>query len=425
MRRRRRETKPHILEVAVRWPPETFVGWKLEGLAAQGMRVTLASSQISEPTARLEGVELLPMPGRASTKAATVLFALRSGLGLLVRSPRRLVRLVRGVRQQISPDTRRRYGGSIGLLALCLPLAHLRPDVVHFEWHRSAVDYLPLFDVWDCPVTTSCRGSDISVYPHVPPWEHYATRLPEVMSRASAVHCVSESLKREAGAFGLDPAKAWVARPGVDPEVFKPAARTRPAADRGRGDALRVITVGWLRWEKGYEYALEGIRRLLDRGVPVRVEMIGSVPPERRSPTDERQRILHTVSDLGLDGRVHLHGHGSSAEVSRRLQASDVLLHASLTEGIPAAIVEAMACGVPVVATACGGVGEVVTDGVEGFLVAPRRPDQLVEPLLALWEDPGLRQRMGQAGRRRVLSELTLEHEHRVFRAMYRQVIGA
>jgi glycosyltransferase involved in cell wall biosynthesis len=84
-----------------------------------------------------------------------------------------------------------------------------------------------------------------------------------------------------------------------------------------------------------------------------------------------------------------------------------------------------MACEVPVVATDCGGVAEAVTDGVEGFLVSPREPDQLASALLRLWRDPALRARMGSAGRRKVLSEFTLEQEHGTFLAMYREVAGA
>jgi colanic acid/amylovoran biosynthesis glycosyltransferase len=416
--------QPLLLEVGVRWPPESFVGWKLEGLAASGLRVAVASNRVFDDEAHLEGVELIRMPPRQTTRAATDWYILRAALGLLVRSPRRLLRLVRAVRREINPDTDRRYGGVTGLLAFCLPLARLRPDIVHFEWHRSAVDHLPLYDLWDCPITTSCRGSDISVYPFVPEWRDYGKRLPRVLARVSAVHCVSESLKQEAVGFGLDPGKARIARPGIDPTVFRPTPPDQLPA-RGRDDdALRVITVGWLRWEKGYDYALEAIRALLDRGVPAQLEIVGSVPDERRNRVDEGQRVLHTIADLGLENNVRLSGHGSSAEVSRRLRASNVLLHASVTEGIPAAVVEAMACEVPVVVTAVGGVREIVTDRVEGFLAAPREPEQLVEPLLALWKDPGLRERMGRAGRRRVLQELTLEHEHGVFNAMYREVLG-
>jgi glycosyltransferase involved in cell wall biosynthesis len=383
----------------------------------------VASNRIIDPDARLEGVELLAIPRRPATKAAAAQVALRAGLALLVTSPRRLVRLVRGVRRQMSAAACKRYGGTIGLLSMCLPLARLRPDVVHFE-HRAAVDYLPLFDVWDCPVATTCRGSDISVYPHVPGAEHYARRLPEVHRRVSAVHCISDSLQREATAFGLDPAKAWVIKPGVDPDLFRPARNGGRIAE-GNGDVLRVINVGWLRWMKGHEYGLAAIRSLLNRDVPVRLEVVGVVPSEWRRQTDERARILHAVADLGLEEHVRLSGWVSPAEMGHRLQASDVLLHSSVTEGIPSVLVEAMACEVPVVATDCGGVAEAVTDGVEGFLVARRDPDQLASALLRLWHDPGLRVRMGRAGRARVLSEFTLEHLHGAFLAMYREVTEA
>jgi glycosyltransferase involved in cell wall biosynthesis len=415
----------HLLEVGVRWPPETFVGWKLEGLAARGMRVTLASNQIFDSNARLRRVDLVAIPVWPTSAAAQAREVARVGLALLVllvTSPRRLVRLLRSVRRQMSTPARVRYDrGAIGLYAVCLPLVRLRPDVVHFEWNVSAAYFLPLFDVWDCPVTTSCRGSDISVYPHMPDEEPYASVLPDVLRRATAVHCISESQKAEAVAFGLDPAKARVVPSAVDPNAFKPAYGD--GGDRD-GDVLRVITVGRLRWEKGHEYALEAIRITLDQSLPVRLEILGAVPPEWRSRMDERSRILHTVADLGLDRHVRLFGGASSAEVCRRLQASDVMLHAGVTEGIPNAIVEAMACGLPVVAAGCGGIPEAVTDGVEGFLVPPRDPEAMARALLRLGQDASLRRRMGQAGRRRVISAFTQEREHEMFFAMYREVAG-
>src|SRR5207253_2830006 len=110
--------------------------------------------------------------------------------------------------------------------------------------------------------------------------------------------------------------------------------------------------------------------------------------------------------------------HLPSVEVSRRLQASDVFLHPAVTEGIPNAVVEAMACAVPVVATRCGGVPEAVTDGVEGFVVPPRDPEALTQALVRLAQDPALRRRMGDAGRARVLPELTVQHEHDAFAAL-------
>ncbi len=406
----------------MRWPPETFVTWKLEGLAARGMSVTVASRSVFDPEVSLRGVELLKLPARPSSAWAARRTVVRDCLRLLLSSPRRLARLVRGV-MKVPAEFRTRHGGFSGVLAMCLPLARLSPDVVHFEWHMVAVDYLPLFDVWDCPILTSCRGSDISVYPHVPDLGHYAARLPIVLSRASAVHCVSTSLAREAGRFGLDSSKTRVIRPAVDPEVFRPAQANSRVAARDDG-VLRLISVGWLRWEKGHEYAQLALRALLDRGVEARLEILGSVPEEWRGRSGERERILHTAADLGLGAHVLLAGHAPSAEVSRRLQASDVLVHAAVTEGIPNAIVEAMACELPVVATHAGGIPEVIRDGVEGLLVPPRDPERMAGALLALSRDPAKRARMGMAGRARVLPELTLEYEHRAFFEMYREATG-
>jgi colanic acid/amylovoran biosynthesis glycosyltransferase len=414
---RDRDRPIHLLEVGVRWPPETFIAWKLEGLATRGMRVTVASKKVYDPDAEVPGVELLRLPPRPLTKGAALRTALVPGLALLVRSPRRLVRLVRGARRRARGPGGSRYGGTLGLVATCLPLAHLRPDVVHFEWHSSAVDHLPLFDVWGCPVTTSARGSDISVYPHIPGSEAYASGLPEVFERVSAVHCVSESLAREAAELGLDPAKAVVARPAMDPELFRPD-------ETGKGDGLAVVMVGWLRWEKGYEYALEAIR-LADRaGIPVRLEIIGDVPPERRSGMDELTRIRHTASDLGVADLVTLRGGGTSAQIARRLRSSHVLMHPSLSEGIPVAVVEGMATELPVVVTDVGGLTEAVTDGVEGIVVPPRDPAALAAALDRLWRDPELRRRMGRAGRERASSEFALRDEHEAFMSMYRQAAG-
>lgn len=404
----------------MRWPPETFVAWKLEGLAARGMRVTVASRSVFDAGAQVPGVELLTLPARPPSARSARRAVVAQGLTLLLTAPHRLAKLIRAVRR-VPPALHRRHGGTLGLLALCLPLARQRPDIVHFEWHAVAVDYLPLFDVWGCPVTTSCRGSDISVYPHVPEMDHYLSGLPVVLRRASAVHCVSASLRREAGEFGLDPAKVRVIRPSVDPEVFRPVTDAAEQASSPDG-ALRVITVGWLRWEKGHEYALQAIRALLDLGVAVRYEILGEVPDEWRGKSGALERIQHTVADLGLDRHVTLRGHLASEQVSRHLQASHVLLHPAVTEGIPNAVVEAMACELPVVATRCGGVPEVVREGVEGLLVAPREPEQIAQALLKLWRDPQARVRMGRAGRVRVLSELNLEREHSAFLDMYREV---
>jgi colanic acid/amylovoran biosynthesis glycosyltransferase len=374
VRRQRRSDRLHLLELDVRWPPETFLGWKFEALVARGMRVTVASRSIFDPDARLDGVDLVALPQRPAPRHETAV-AVRELVG------------------------------------------NLRPDIVHLEWNRSAVRYMPMFTEWGCPVVVSAHGYQISAEPHLPGNDGFASQLPALMRSASVVHCVSESLQRRVLALGADPGKVRIIRQGVDPAVFHPGNRTVGLA----GGELRVITVGWPRWVKGFAWAIQAVRLAVDAGVPVQLEIVGSSAGE----ASEQARLRHAVDDLALGDRVRLAPAASSAEVARRLRASDVLLLPSLDEGLPTVVLEAMASGVPVVATDCGGVSEAVRDGVEGFLVAPRDAAGLATALARLWGEPELRARMGETGRRTVTSRFTLERQIGQFLALYEQLAEA
>jgi glycosyltransferase involved in cell wall biosynthesis len=107
------------------------------------------------------------------------------------------------------------------------------------------------------------------------------------------------------------------------------------------------------------------------------------------------------------------------------LREADVLLHSSLSEGVPTVVLEAMACELPVVVTDVGGVSEAMSDGVEGFLAPARDAGALADALERLWSDPELRRRMGSAGRERVLSDFQLERQIDRFAALYGSLIGA
>jgi glycosyltransferase involved in cell wall biosynthesis len=133
------------------------------------------------------------------------------------------------------------------------------------------------------------------------------------------------------------------------------------------------------------------------------LEIIGDGP--------EHQRLLYTIQDLGLEGSVRLRGRLSPTGVRQRLQAADAFLLSSLSEGLSNAALEAMACGLPVVTTDCGGMREAITDGIEGLITPVRDAAALALALERLWQIPDLRQRMGEAGRRRILSDYTLKRQ--------------
>jgi glycosyltransferase involved in cell wall biosynthesis len=277
---------------------------------------------------------------------------------------------------------------------------------------------LPLIEASACPVVVSCRGSGVNVRPHAGQG-HLAATYPEVFARAAAVHCVSEAVRDEAARYGLDPVKARVIHPAVDTRFFHPPVAADPAPE-----GLRILGVGRLSWVKGYDYALESVASLARDGVPVTYEIIGEEPVSDTGEASDRTRLLYLMHELGLEGRVRLLGRLPPHVVRERLWASDVLLQASLTEGLPNTVLEAMACGLPVVVTDCGGLREAVDHGVEG-LVCPIRSPQALADALGSFQDRALARRMGEAGRERVLADFTLERQLERLRALYSDVSRA
>jgi colanic acid/amylovoran biosynthesis glycosyltransferase len=394
----------HLLEVGLRWPPEAYLQRKLEGLAARGLRVTVAAEidRRAVPQ-RLRGVELLRLSRGDEPRLVKAFWLVRDGLALALRNPRRLRRLLRAVRRP-------------RLLRASLPLVLADADVVHFEWESTALDFLPLFEAYGSPVVVSSHGG-INVRPQMGD-ERVTAGYPLIFDKATAVHCVSEAILREATRYGLDPRKARVIRTAVDTDFFTPGTRAR-------ADELRVVAVGELNWIKGYTDALEAIARLVSEGVPVSYEVIGGEPLKDSGKPSDRSRLLYLIHELGLRDRVRLLGELSQHEVREHLQRSDVLLQASLAEGLPSAVLEAMACALPVVVTDCGGLREAVTDGIEGFVCPRRSPEALAESLRALWRDPQRARRIGEAGRARVLAEFALPQQIESFVRFYEALSSA
>lgn len=186
---------------------------------------------------------------------------------------------------------------------------------------------------------------------------------------------------------------------GIEPEVY----RSLPAPPEGTPALLCVAS---LRPYKGHAVLLDACRRLRDEGVDFRCEMVGDGPL--------RPEIERRVAELGLDGTVRLLGALPQHEVTRRLGESTVFVLPSVVapdgqmEGIPVALMEAMAAGRPVVTSALSGIPELVEDGVTGLLVQPGDAPGISAALKRLIEDPALRCHLAERGREKVEREFRL-----------------
>lgn len=133
---------------------------------------------------------------------------------------------------------------------------------------------------------------------------------------------------------------------------------------------------------------------------------------------EEEPNLRRLAAELGIEARVHLLG--LRDDVDRLLAAADLFVQPSRSEGLPLAVLEAMAAGLPVVATRVGGMGEAVADGETGILVEPGRPEALAAALRRLLGDDVLRERMGRAARTRAQAEFSVETMARRYVALYR-----
>jgi glycosyltransferase involved in cell wall biosynthesis len=285
-------------------------------------------------------------------------------------------------------------------------LPYPRPDVVHFEWNGGAIDFLERDDLWELPTIVSCRGTQIRVRPHVS--AGYADLVRETFRRASLVHCVCETVRDEACALGLDRAKSVVIYPAVDVDEF------RPRAPREQSAPLNLLAVGALIWIKGYEGMLQMMRLLLDDGVACHLEIIGA--------GSDRARVMYTIDDLGLAGAVTLRGAVTPGAVRDAMAHTDILLHASLSEGISNAVLEAMASALPVVTSESGGMREAVTDGHDGLVVGVRDPRAAADAVMRLARDPSLAVTLGANARRTVESRFRLDAQVETWKRVYAEV---
>lgn len=206
--------------------------------------------------------------------------------------------------------------------------------------------------------------------------------------------------------------KLRLLRNGVDTALFSPNGQPGQQTQIRSSlhispDTLLLGMVARLDYPKDYATLLNAIRIVVDAGFDVHCLIIGTGP--------HRARLESLASDLGIAALVHFLG--ERTDVSCLLQSLDVFAFSSLWEGMPNAVLEAMACGLPVVASDVAGTAEAVVDGVTGFLTPAGDADALADRILQLLRDPKLRAAMGEAGRARAVAGFSME-------AMVAQTIG-
>ncbi len=238
------------------------------------------------------------------------------------------------------------------------------------------------------------------------------------LRRFGAVVAVSEAVARVVRQARLVAAERVVTVPNGIAAPGPPDSGLSLRERAGVSAAAPVVgLVGKLCAEKGADVLLRAVGRLACDLPDLQVFLVGA--GERDD--SYREHLVRLARTLGLAGRVHFFGF--VPDVARRCREFDVQVVASSAEPFGLVTLEAMACGVPVVATAAGGSPEIIHDGVEGFLVPPGQVDVLANRLACLLGSAGLRRQMGQRGRHRFRERFTVERMVRDTEAVYRMAL--
>jgi glycosyltransferase involved in cell wall biosynthesis len=303
---------------------------------------------------------------------------------------------LRRVRRPISP-----WRDLAGLLELVRLLRRERPDILHASSSKAGVlgrlaGFLARVPVRIFTVHGWAFAAHSGVSSRLYRW---ADRLVEPLTTVTI--CVSER-EREAGlaAGTCSPERTVVIPNAVD---VAGALRSRPI-ERKRP---LILAVGRLKAPKDF---------------PTLIRALGDLPPDSFEALivgdgPDRPGLEEEIQALELSDRVRLAG--ERRDVPQLLAAADVFVLSSASEGLPVSVLEAMAAGLPVVASRVGGVPEQVSDGETGLLVEPGDPNELAAALHRLTADPSLRRRLGAAGHARAEQAFDLDPFRRAHVELY------
>jgi N-acetyl-alpha-D-glucosaminyl L-malate synthase BshA len=278
---------------------------------------------------------------------------------------------------------------------------------VHYSIPHSAAALLAR-GMAGVPYVVTLHGSDVTLLgsdPAYKPANNYA------IDSANSVTAVSRFMEEKARK-GLGINKDIHVIPNfVDAELFAPAPCE--VIERRKERDIVVTHVSNFRPVKRIQDLVYAMN-IVAKGAPyARLMLVGDGP--------DRHRIERLVNELKLQDRVLLTGFRS--DIPNLFQCSDVAVLCSETESAPLTLLEALSCGLPVIATNVGGIPEIVTDGENGFLVQVKHPEGIAEKILELNNHKALRERLGLKARQNILRNYTAERVVRQYLDVYEEVL--
>jgi len=247
----------------------------------------------------------------------------------------------------------------------CYPILWHKPDIFHLQWAKGLADWIWVQE-FGIKLVLSLRGAHINYSPIAD--LQLASMYLENFPKVEAFHAVSKAIGLEAEKYKASREKIKVVYSGFD-------GASEMSSIKKAKSPFQIISIGRPHWIKGYTYALDACKILKDNNFEFEYTIIGGA---------NDIELVYQVHDLTLDKEVTLLDQMPFAKVQEMLQNSNLLLLPSIKEGVANVVLEAMALKTMVLSTDCGGVTEVVNEGVNGFIVPIRNARRMAEKIMEI-----------------------------------------
>jgi colanic acid/amylovoran biosynthesis glycosyltransferase len=239
-------------------------------------------------------------------------------------------------------------------------------DWIHFGFATTALGRENLAWAMGVQSAVSFRGFDIGLYPH----QHQGC-YELLWQRIDKVHTISEDLYQKALELGLDSNIPFnKITPAINIEFFQSGSL------EDIHKPLRILTVGRLTWQKGYEYALKALRLLRDKQIDFEYHIVGD--------GNYREAIIYAIHQLKLTDNVILKGQLSPEGVKKEMEWADIYIQPSIQEGFCNAVLEAQSMGLLCIVSDADGLSENVLDGKTGWVVKKRNPISIFKKIISI-----------------------------------------
>lgn len=286
--------------------------------------------------------------------------------------------------------------------------------LIHARFGNAGVRLMEVKRRTRLPMLTSFHGFDLPAKRSRK--NLYHRKLPRLFRIGDRFTVPSFHMRQKLIQWGCPPNKINVMYSGIDLKKFTYIKRDL------KTENVVIMAVGRLHKKKGFRYLIKAFKQVADQYPTSRLIIVGEGA--------ERGKLTKLISAFNLKKYVKLTGIVTHSQMSAMLSRADIFCLPSVTtkegnqEGIPNAIKEAMATGLPIVSTLHGGIPELVANESEGLLVPEKNVKLLAEKIMYLIENPSLRSEMGERGRTKVENHFDSSKQVSKLESIYKQLMG-